>query len=163
MSAACIRMGSLRLCLALMFGLLVVSGYVVAPVLFAEAGSRMLAGHLAGSVFHLANRGFLFLAAAVIVFWLRMGRDGALAGRLRWALLLVAAALIAGNAFAVAPVIADLKAQMGVIDELAADDPQRHAFGLWHGVSAIVHLLATLATALLVALGPIQRERSAQA
>jgi len=152
-SVACIRIGSVRLCLALILGLQAVSGYVVAPVLFARAGSTALAGALAGDIFHLANIGLLFLAAAVTVFWLRMQRSGMVIGRLRWSLLAVLALLIAANEYGVSPVIADLKAQMGPIDQLADDDPQRKLFGVWHGVSALIHLFATLSAALLVACG----------
>ncbi|GAV19843.1 hypothetical protein MMIC_P0801 [Mariprofundus micogutta] len=153
MRVDCIRMGSVRLCLALMLGLLVVPGYVVAPVLFAKAGSVSLAGSLAGDIFHLANMAIIFLAAAVLVFWLRMQKSGALIGRLRWILLLLLAALIMGNEFAVSPVLADLKAQLGPMDQVADDNPQRKLFGMWHGISALIHLVAAISAAALVALG----------
>ena len=157
MSVACIRIGSVRLCLALMLALLVVPGYVVAPVLFAKAGSSALAGELAGAVFHMANLGLIFLALAVIVFWLRMGREpSALVGRLRWTLLLAILLLVAGNEYAIAPMIADLKVQMGPIDQVAAENPLRQQFGMWHGVSAVLHLLASLAATGLVALGAVR-------
>jgi len=159
----CIRIGSVRLCLALMLGLLVVSGYVVVPVLFAKAGSHALAGSLAGHILHLANLGLIFLAAAVMVFWLRMSKSGMVIGKLRWSLLLLVAILATGNEYGVTPVIADLKVQMGPIDLLPDDDPQRKLFGLWHGVSALVHMFAAIASALLVALGatrPCSPERS---
>jgi len=159
MTVSCIRIGSIRLCLALMLGLLVVSGYVVAPVLFAHAGSTSLAGALAGDVFHIANRGVLVLAVAVAVFWLRMRKSGADIGRLRWLLVVLVAALMAGNEFGIAPMIVELKAQMGSFDALAADDPQRQLFGLWHGVSAVMHLLASVCAAVLVALGALRSER----
>ncbi|MDQ6970754.1 MAG: DUF4149 domain-containing protein [Mariprofundus sp.] len=161
MTVACIRIGAVRLCLALMLGLLVVSGYVVAPVLFANAGSSTLAGALAGDVFHVANRGIIFLAVAVMVFWFRMRKSGLEIGRLRWILLLLVTALIAGNEFAIAPIIAELKSHIASFDALAADDPQRQLFGVWHGVSAIIHLLASICAAVLVALGatrPVQYE-----
>jgi len=152
-SVDCIRVGSVRLCLALMLGLLVVSGYVVVPVLFAKAGSHALAGALAGAVFHVANMGIIFLAVTVMVFWLRMAKSGMLIGRWRWSLLLLVAALVAINEYGVTPVIIDLKAQMGPIDLVADDDPLRKLFGIWHGVSALIHMGAAIATALLVALG----------
>jgi len=136
-----------------MLGLLVVSGYVVVPVLFAKAGSHALAGSLAGSVFHVANMGIVFLAAAVMVFWLRMRKSGMLIGRLRWSLLLIVAVLVVVNEYGVTPVIADLKAQMGPIDLVADDDPLRKLFGIWHGVSALIHMVAAIAAAFLVALG----------
>jgi len=150
---SCFRVGAVRLCLALMLGLLAVSGYVVAPVLFARAGSHALAGMLAGQIFHIANIGIVFLAASVTVFWLRMARSGMKIGRLRWLLLLAVAVLVAINEFGITPVIVDLKAQMGPIDQVPHDDPVRKLFGMWHGVSAVLHLLATLLAVVLVGLG----------
>ncbi len=160
MSVDCIRMGSARLCLALVLGLLVVSGYVVVPVLFAKAGSHALAGSLAGSVFHVANMGIILLAAAVTVFWLRMAKSGMVVGRLRWSLLLLMAVLVVINEYGVTPVIVDLKTQMGPIDLVADDDPQRKMFGIWHGVSALVHMCAAISAALLVALGAARQSQA---
>jgi len=159
-SVDCVRIGSVRLCLALMLGLLVVSGYVVVPVLFAKAGSHALAGSLAGSVFHLANLGIIFLAAAVMVFWLRMAKSGMVIGRLRWVLLLIVVVLVLGNEYGITPVIVDLKARMGPIDLVADDDPQRKLFGIWHGVSALIHMFAAIAAAVLVALGAAKSGKS---
>jgi len=71
--------------------------------------------------------------------------------------------MVVGNEFGVSPVMADLKAEAGPIDALAKDDPQRALFGLWHGISAVFHLLASLSAALLVALGairPVQRSEN---
>lgn len=149
LSATCVRMGALRLCLAMLLGLLLVSGYVVAPVLFAKAENAMQAGMLAGNIFHIVNMGALFLAAAVASFWLR----GGLAGRWHWLLLVILALLLAGNEFVIAPHIQAIKDAAGAIDALAKDDPQRVQFGIYHGISAVCHLLATLCAALLVALG----------
>jgi len=151
MSVDGVRIGAVRLCLALMLGLLVVPGYIVAPVLFAKAGSVALAGSLAGDVFQMANMGLIFLAAAVMVFWLRMVKGGLTIGRLRWSLLLVATALVVGNEYGVSPILAELKAQIGPMP--ADDDPQRKLFGYWHGISALIHLFAAITTAALVALG----------
>jgi len=156
----CIRIGAVRLCLGLILGLLVVPGYVVAPVLFAKAGSASLAGSLAGDVFHMANTSILFLVAAVWVFWFRMQKSGAVIGQLRWLSLTVVLLMVVGNEFGVSPIIADLKNAAGPIDELTRDDPQRALFGLWHGVSAVFHLLASLATALLLASGAMRPTQS---
>jgi len=147
--AECLRMGAMRLCLALMLGLLVVSGYVVAPQLFAHVGSRAMAGMLAGHIFHLANSGVLILGVALLAFWLRSGQKS----RVRWGLLAALILLVAVNEFAVTPGIAALKTEAGDITQLAADDPLRVRFGMWHGISAILHLLASLLAALLVVLG----------
>jgi len=149
MNAACVRMGALRLCLAIMLGLLLVSGYVVTPILFAKADSAMQAGMLAGHIFHMVNIGVLFLAAAVASFWMRSHT----AGRLNWALLLLIVLLISINEFGISPLIQAIKDSAGAIDALAKGDPQRVQFGIYHGVSAVCHLLATLMAALLVALG----------
>ena len=154
MRVACIRIGSVRLCLALMLGLLVVPGFVVAPVLFDKAGSVSVAGMLAGEIFHIANLGLMLLSAAVIVFWLRMRNAEMDIGPLRWAVLAAVVIFIVTNEYAISPILADLKAQIALINAVAEDDPLRKSFGMWHGVSATVHLLATIAAAALVALGP---------
>jgi len=161
-SVDCVRIGSVRLCLALMLGLLVVSGYVVVPVLFAKAGSHALAGMLAGAIFHLANLALIFLAVAVMVFWLRMSKSGMVIGKLRWSLLLIVAVLVAGNEYGITPVIIDLKVRMGPIDLVAADDPLRKLFGIWHGISALIHMFAAIAMVLLVALGEARSGKSNQ-
>jgi len=133
----------------MMLGLLVVSGYVVTPILFAKADSSMQAGMLAGHIFHMVNMGVLFLAAAVATFWMRSHT----AGRLNWVLLLLIVLLISINEFGISPLIQALKDSAGAIDALAKDDPQRVQFGIYHGISAVCHLLASLMAALLVALG----------
>ena len=160
MKVQCIRIGSVRLCLALMLGLLAVSGYVVAPVLFAKAGSVSTAGMLAGEIFHVANFGLMLLSAAVAMLWFSMRNGGFQIGRIRWLLLIALAVLIVGNEFAVSPILADLKAEIGPMDMVSRDDPLRQKFGMWHGVSAVIHLGAAIAAALMVALGPFRRGAS---
>jgi len=147
--ADCLRAAAIRLSLALMLGLLVVSGYVVAPQLFAHAGDRMLAGMLAGHVFHVANIGVLLLGAAVLMFWLRGG-----APRAHWLLLVCAMLLVSLNEFVIAPQIQALKAMAPAgIDALDAHHALRRQFALWHGASALLHLFSAIALAGLVALG----------
>ncbi len=153
MRLECFRGASIRLCLALILGLLVVSGYVVAPLLFAKATSPAEAGRLAGELFHLVNLGVLLMAVAVGSFWMCMQEIA----RSNWMLLLALLLLIAVNEYAVAPLLADLKAAAGQIDALSADDPGRQEFAIWHGVSAVMHLLATVVAALLVMLGGYKR------
>lgn len=153
-NAKCLRIGTLRLCLALMLGLLAVPGYIVAPVLFAKAGTVSMAGMLAGEVFHVTNMGLILLSVVVIALWLRMRSRGMEAGRLRWSLLLLVTALIITNEYGISPILADLKAQVGSMDLVSKDDPVRQQFGVWHGVSAVLHLISALAAAAMVALGP---------
>jgi len=147
-SASCLRAGSIRLALALVLALLVVPGYVVAPVLFANLDSAAQAGHLAGIVFHAANRAIILLLIAVALFW--RARQ---AGRWRWMLLLLLLLLCAISEFALAPHMEQLKSAMGSIDALPTGDPKRSEFGIWHGISAFSHLTASLLAVGLVALG----------
>ncbi len=153
MKIECIRIGAARICLALMLGLLLVSGYVVTPILFDKAGSAEMAGMLAGQLFHIANSGLLLLAIAVAFFWFRMASAGISIGKLRWLLLLTVVLMVVANEFALAPVMADLKQQMGVISRVPEDDPRRQLFGMWHGAASLLHMLTTLCAGLLVALG----------
>ncbi|ATX81811.1 protein of unknown function (DUF4149) [Mariprofundus ferrinatatus] len=160
MSVECIRIGSVRLCLALMLGLLAVPGYLVAPVLFSKAGSVSMAGMLAGETFHIANLVLLLLAAVVVVIWFQMRATEWKTGAVRWYLLLALVLLVSVNQFAVSPVLAGLKAEIGSMDLVSADHPLRKEFGMWHGVSAVIHLLAVAAAAAMVALGPCKRRQT---
>jgi len=137
----------------MLLALLLVPGYVVAPVLFAKSATAAEAGMLAGHVFHLSNIGILLFAASLAFFWIRMRRPASRSNRWRWLLLLGLVLLVAANEFALAPLMADLKLQMGPIDDVAMDDPLRHRFGMFHGISALLHLLATGMAGFLVALG----------
>ena len=159
-SANCIRMGAVRLCLALVLGLLLVSGYVVAPVLFAKAVSHQEAGMLAGHIFHLAYIAALFLLIAVAAFWLRLS-----VGRLNWSLLLMLLILISLNEFVLSPLMQALKDSVVSVSALPSDAPIHAKFAMYHGFSAMCHLLATALIALLVALGgrarPAEKETHA--
>jgi len=68
-------------------------------------------------------------------------------------MLAVVVCLVGLNEFLLSPVMEELKLAIGSIDALPAGDPKRVEFGIWHGVVSILHLLATLAAAVLVALG----------
>jgi len=149
----CIRIGAVRICLALMLGLLLVSGYVVTPILFDKSGSSEIAGMLAGQLFHTANSGLLILAVAVAFFWFRMASAGIRTGKLRWLLLLAVALMVVVNEFALTPILADLKQQIGDVSSVPEDDSRRQLFKMWHGAASLLHLLTTLCTGLLVALG----------
>jgi len=147
-SLSCLKVGAARLSLALVLALLVVPGFVVAPVLFANLDSRALAGHLAGIIFHMTNRGMLILLLAVALFWWK--RE---AGRWRWMMLGAVACLVGVNEFVLSPMMEHLKSATGSIDALPSGDPQRAEFGRWHGISEVLHLLATFISTALVALG----------
>jgi len=144
--------------LALVLALLVVPGYVVAPVLFANLDSAAQAGHLAGIVFHAANRAILLLLIALALFW--RGRS---AGRWRWVMLSALLLLCGISEFVLSPHMQALKDAMGPIDALPKSDPQRVEFGIWHGVSAVIHLVSSLLAVLLVALGWSERREICKA
>ncbi|MDQ6974466.1 MAG: DUF4149 domain-containing protein [Mariprofundaceae bacterium] len=147
-SKACVRMGGIRLSLAMILGLLIVPGFVVAPVLFAKLDTHT-AGMVAGSIFHVANVSILLLSAAVVAFWLRLPS----LGWLNWTLLMVIVLLVCANEFAISPVMQSMKDAVGDISALAKDDPQKIQFGILHGISEVVHLLASMMAVVLVALG----------
>ncbi len=147
-SAHCIRMGAVRFCLAMMMGLLVVSGYVVAPVLFAKAASHQEAGMLAGHIFHIVNISVLFLAVAVASFWFRMS-----VGRFYWILLVILMILLSVNEFAISPWMQALKDSVASVSALPKDSPIYAKFSIYHGISAIAHLIATVSAIILVAMG----------
>ncbi len=151
LNISCLRVGAVRLALALVLALLVIPGYVVVPVLFANLDSRSLAGNLAGIIFHIDNRAILILLLALAAFWW-----GKSAGYWRWGLLLLLALLVALNEFGLRPEMEYLKQVMGPIDTVPATDPVRESFAVWHGISAVLHLLESLAAAILVALGPLR-------
>jgi hypothetical protein len=157
--ATCLRAGALRLALAMLLALLLVPGYLAAPVLFHYADSQATAGMLAGELFHVANRGVLLLGIAVAAFWLRMSGQG----KLRWGVLLLVLLLVAVNEYALTPIMANIKQAMGPIDAVPKDDPERMRFGMWHGISALLHLLATLSAMLLVAIGQRREGESCRA
>lgn len=146
---ACLKIGAQRLCLALILGLLVVPAFVAAPLLFHVLDDRMLAGEIAGRMFHICNTGVLLLGFAVAAFWLRRG-----VARSAWLLLALLLLTVALNEFAVAGVLAEIKAAAGQLTALPATHPLRQRFGFWHGVSVGLHLVSAVAAAILVALQP---------
>ncbi|MDQ6950616.1 MAG: DUF4149 domain-containing protein [Mariprofundales bacterium] len=149
-----LQLAATRLCTALILGLLVVSGFVAAPVLFFYAGDRMLAGMLAGHIFHIANLGVILLAVASAGFWFQLRARGFAVQRLHWCLLAIIALSIAINAWGISPQMEIIKAAATQgIDALAANNPLRTRFGMLHGISELLHLLAAVASTWLVAIG----------
>ena len=139
-----IQQAGLKLCLALMLGLLVVPGYVMAPILFAELSSSQ-AGLIAGKVFHISNIAILILACAAMAFCYRIQVTKA-----TWYLLIAVSVLVVANAFGVSTMIAMIKSEAGDISALSPDEPLRWAFAFWHGMGSILHLISTILLVLLV-------------
>jgi len=150
----CLRAGGIRLAMALVLGLLVVPGFLVAPLLFSLSASRAVAGHLAGEIFHTANLCILLLAVILAGFWWRIR-----VSTHAWFLLATIVVLVGINEFFVSSILADLKLKMGPIDLVPGGDPLRRSFGIWHGISATMHLASASAAAFLVAIGPARKEK----
>ncbi len=123
--------GLQRLLLVLWAGSLWSVALWVAPTLFFAQHDRQLAGLLAGRLFSIET--YLGVATAVLALVLP-GR-----GQFLWGYL--AAALLAGNEWLLRPVMVQARlhgAAWGL------------TFGAWHGVSALLYVLACLLALLLI-------------
>ncbi len=122
-------------------------GYLVAPVLFQQLDSRMLAGQLMGEMFGLVHLigavcGGLLLLVALHSY----GRRFLQAWRV-WVLLIMLL-LIALIEFYIRPQMVEIKAQGLFSDaQLAAE------FGRLHGASSVCYLINSLLGLLLVIKG----------
>ena len=132
---------------ALWVGSLWTVGYLVAPALFALLPERSLAGDVAGRLFQI--EAWLGLACgALLLASLALGRGtGAL--RSRPALLVAAMmVLLAVGEWLVGPILAGLRAD---------GESGTRAFAVWHGVSALLYLAASvLGLALLFIAGRVR-------
>ena len=134
--------------IALWVGGLWAVGYLVAPVLFAELGDRMLAGRIAGVLFYwmawagFACGGYLMIYMAARAGWRVLH---SLPFWLVVAMLLLAAA----GHFGIQPVIAKLKLEAWPRDVLEGAVKER--FAVWHGVASVVYLIESLLGLWLVA------------
>ncbi|XXQ67624.1 DUF4149 domain-containing protein [Neisseriaceae bacterium B1] len=114
-------------------------GYIAAPVLFKNL-ERLQAGNMAGTLFHWAN--WVGLVAWALAFVLC--RQDRARSRYRpvnthrgvlflWLLLAI-------NEFLMTPVIEALKTnQKNWLHDLIGG-----SFGMWHGMSSVIHLLAAI-------------------
>jgi hypothetical protein len=120
-----------RVLLVLWAGSLWSVGLWVTPILFAVESDHRLAGVLAGRIFSIET----YVGVAVAVFALL------LPGRTKFVWGYLAAVLLAVNEWALRPVMVVARAHgsaMGL------------TFGAWHGVSAVIYLMACLALLVLV-------------
>lgn len=137
------RLGIVLLC---MCSSLVIAGYIITPLLFYYAATATEAGRLAGSVFQICNGIVLLLGlAAIDAFW-QLGEYN----KRVWLPLLLLLDLIALNGFVLTPIIENIKEAAGPIELLAQSDPQRQNFGMWHGITAMLHLVITACSVWLV-------------
>jgi len=130
-----------RVLLTLWAGSLWVTGFMVAPVLFASLDDRALAGSIAGELFGLtAWLGLGCGLALLVAAYVRGGRGG-------WRLwvMVIMLLLVAAGQFVLAPMIADLR---------AAGQSGTPRFGQLHGVASLLFLATAVLGLGLVAAGP---------
>lgn len=121
--------------MAAWLGAALITAAVVAPAAFAVLPTRTMAGTLVGKV--LSAVFIAGIVAGVAVAALVAASSG-VAGPSRKAFIaaLVVAAGCGIAQFVVTPKLDQLRARIGgPVDALAADDPRRVAFGLFHGYS----------------------------
>jgi Domain of unknown function (DUF4149) len=106
-------------------------GLWVTPILFAVESDHHLAGVLAGRIFSIET----YVGIAVGVFAVL------LPGRTKFVWGYIAAVLLAVNEWALRPVMVVARAHGSAVGL---------TFGAWHGVSAVIYLLACLALLVLV-------------
>jgi len=126
-----------------------VTGYVVAPVLFATLNDRALAGLVAGRLFSLLAWVGMACAAYLFIYRLARYRAGALRQGLFWIVIVMLALTLAGE-FGVQPVMAALKQQAWPSPVM--ESALRDRFALWHGVSSVIYLIESLLGAALIIL-----------
>jgi hypothetical protein len=134
--------------IALWVGGLWAVGYLAAPVLFTELGDRMMAGRVAGTMFHwIAWTGF---ACGAYLLAFLASRQGWRAFRsLPFWLVVLMLVLTAAGHFGIQPLIAQLKSESWPRDVMRSAVKDR--FAVWHGVASIVYLIESLLGLLLVA------------
>ena len=133
-----------RILLALWVGALWVTGFMVAPLLFAELDDRALAGSIAGSLFTLTSYlGLLCSALLLIINGLTVR-----AANWRAVVIVIMLLLVAIGQFVITPMVADLRVQ-GLTGSAR--------FGQLHGIASVLFLITSVLGLVLVAAG--QRSR----
>ena len=130
-----------RILLTLWVGSLWVTGFVVAPVLFALLDDRALAGTLAGELFSIAA--WIGLVAGSMLLMLNLLNYRAI--NWRGAVLAGMLLLVVVGQFVLAPMIAELRAQ-------GLSGSSR--FGQLHGLASVLFIATSVCGLLLVAVRP---------
>ncbi len=133
-----------RILLTLWVGALWVTGFMVAPLLFAELDDRALAGTIAGSLFTLTSYVGLLCGSVLLLLNAVSFRS------LNWRAVVIAGMLllVVVGQFVITPLVADLRVQ-GLTDSVR--------FGQLHGLASILFLATSVLGLVLVAAG--QRSR----
>jgi MFS family permease len=124
-------------------------GFIVAPVLFAQLGDRVLAGALAGKLFTLIA--WIGIACAVYLLVFRIARFGATCFKqgFVWVTLLMLVLVLAGE-FGVHPVVENLR--IHALPQQVMESVLRDRFMTWHGVASALYVLQSLLGVALVVL-----------
>ncbi|TWI44811.1 uncharacterized protein DUF4149 [Pseudoduganella flava] len=124
-------------------------GYLVAPTLFATLSDRVLAGQIAGSMFHAEAMLSLGCALALLVL-LQFATPDWTPKRRRTVLALIAAMALGTvvSHFGLQPMMADLKAAAGPGGVMESAGKER--FGMLHGVSSVIYLVQSLLAGWLI-------------
>lgn len=130
-----------RLAIVLWVGALLSVGYLVAPVLFAHAGDRQLAGQLAGRLFAWVAWIGLGCGLYLILFSCVRQRFACFKRLLFW-LVLAMAGMAAIQLFGIQPLMAQLKLE--ALPKEVMESVLRDRFAAWHGISSILYLLQSL-------------------
>ena len=133
-----------RILLTLWVGALWVTGFMVAPLLFAELDDRALAGSVAGSLFTVTS--YLGLLCGVLLLVI----NGLTFRATNWraVVIIIMLVLVVIGQFVITPMVADLRVQ-GLTDSAR--------FGQLHGIASVLFLITSVLGLVLVAAG--QRNR----
>jgi len=127
--------------IALWVGGMWATGYLAAPVLFANVGDRQLAGVVAGKLFTWMGWVGLGSASYLLGFLIvRAGRQ--VFGRAVFWLVLAMAVTVAASQFGIQPLMAQLK--VDALPREVMESVLRDRFAAWHGISSILYLLQSL-------------------
>ncbi|MBV8664954.1 MAG: DUF4149 domain-containing protein [Burkholderiaceae bacterium] len=113
-------------------------GYLVAPTLFVTLPDRVLAGTIAGSMFRV--EAWWSVACGLVLFALHATRKPR-PNRVLWLIAAMLACTLLGY-FALHPFMAALREAAGPSGIMTAD--ARMQFGVLHGVSSGLYLIASL-------------------
>ena len=136
-----------RILLTLWVGGMWITGYMVAPTLFAVLEDRALAGMLAGKMFTSMSY-IALLCGGLLLFGQLMRAMPQRFRQWRVGLLMVMLLIVVVGEFVLQPMMADLKAT-GLME---GSDAARQ-FGMLHGVASVLFMINSLAGLALVAFG----------
>jgi len=141
--------------MSLWFGGAVAIGFFTAPAVFGGLSSRTLAGEIMTVIFGKLRLveyiTMVALFASELLKYLALPQARGM--REYWITGLIVAFLLVQlfSVAVVSPKIESIRAQIESFDDLPKDDPQRQAFGMWHGISMLCMVIGLgLSAAILI-------------